>query len=323
MKTFDELKNKKIVVTGATGLIGKALVKELVELGADVTAIVRNKEKFLKLYKDTNLNYIISDIKDLNIENIGAEYIVHTASITSSKAFVESPVETIDTAIYGTKRILEFAKANSVKSFVYLSSMEVYGYPKDDCKINECSGTNISTTEVRSSYPESKRMCEVICESYFSQYQIPIKIARLTQTFGPGVEYDDKRVFAEFARCVIENKDIILNTKGETKRSYLHVNDATNAILTILINGVNGEAYNVANEDTYCSILEMANFVSNVIANNKIKMNINLKNDVDNGYAPVLHMNLDTQKIQGLGWKPLYNLKDMYLDMIKSMQKDK
>lgn len=91
--------------------------------------------------------------------------------------------------------------------------MEVYGYPQSDEKIFETSGTNIDTMDVRSCYPESKRLCENLCVAYSREYDLPINILRLTQTFGPGVEYNDGRIFAEFARCVLENKDICLKQK--------------------------------------------------------------------------------------------------------------
>ena len=96
----------------------------------------------------------------------------------------------------------------------------------------------------RSSYAESKRACESLCTAYVSQYNVPAKVLRLTQTFGPGVKYDDGRVFAEFARCVIEGRDIVLHTKGETKRNYLFTEDAVDAILTVLKKGEAGEPRN-------------------------------------------------------------------------------
>ena len=124
-----------------------------------------------------------------------------------------------------------------------------------------------------------------------------LKVIRLTQVFGPGVKYDDSRVFAEFARCVLEKKNIVLHTKGETKRNYLYTFDAVTAVLTVLLKGENGEAYNAANEETYCSIYEMAQMVANDIGND-IFVEIVEKNINDFGYAPTLKMNLDTDEIE-------------------------
>ena len=97
--------------------------------------------------------------------------------------------------------------------------MEVYGAPSDDHKIDETHGTNLDTMQPRSCYPESKRLCEILCASWQKEYNVPVRVLRLTQTFGPGVRYDDGRVFAEFARCAMEGRDIVLKTAGATCRS--------------------------------------------------------------------------------------------------------
>lgn len=319
--------NSKILITGATGLVGSAIVKRLLKQGdSKVIALVRNAEKAEKVfsnYKTDNLEIMISDICDLKPKAIGVDYIVHAASQTSSKAFVNNPVETINTAINGTTAILEFARINPVKSFVYLSSMEIYGSPVIDEKIYENHSTNLDTMSVRSCYPESKRMCENICASYFSEYDIPVKIVRLTQTFGAGVAYNDGRVFAEFARCAIEGRDIVLKTKGKTKRNYLYLEDAVDAVLTVLLKGENGNAYNAANEDTYCSIYEMAKLVAEKCSNKKISVIIEENNDIAKfGYAPTLKMNLSTEKIRGLGWNAKVGLSDMFKIMIRDMKQN-
>ncbi len=246
---------------------------------------------------------------------------IHAASQTSSRAFVEQPVETIFTAVNGTRSALEFARQNEVQCFVYLSTMEIYGAPVDDEKIDEKHGTNLDTMQPRSCYPESKRLCEVLCASWQKEYGVPVRVLRLTQTFGPGVRYDDGRVFAEFARCVIEGRDIVLKTEGLTCRSYLYTADAVSAILTVLLRGSDGEAYNAANEETYCSIREMADLAARECAEGKIKVRIEADKDPSVfGYAPTLHMNLDTSKLRALGWHPSCGLAEAYRRMIKSMQ---
>lgn len=321
------LKNKRIIITGATGLIGKSLVKKLndvnqaYQFNLQILAVVRNETKAKKLFAEYScVEYIVSDILELNAEDYRADYFIHAASMTSSKAFVEKPIETLETAIEGTKNALKLAKKNNVKAFVYLSSMEVYGAPQTDEKISETHSTNIDTMQVRSCYPESKRMCENICVSYGKEYGLPVRILRLTQTFGPGVEYNDGRVFAEFARCAIEGKDIILHTKGLTKRSYLYTEDCVKAILITLNNGHDFEAYNVANEETYCTIYDMAKLCAK-LSGYPIKVKIEEEDISQHGYAPVLHMNLDTKKIQSIGWKPSFNLQEMFINLIDYMKK--
>lgn len=156
---------------------------------------------------------------------------------------------------------------------------------------------------------------------YASQYNIPVNVIRLTQTFGRGVAYSDGRVFAEFARCVIEKKNIVLKTKGKTMRSYLSVDDAVSAIFHVLVKAPRNEAYNVANEQTYCSIYEMANLVADKLTNNSIEVKIEEDNNCNSGFAPELHMNLDTTKVKQLGWEPKNDLINMYIDMIDYMKK--
>ena len=322
------LSGKTVFITGATGLIGCALIKRLVTCGERmedsprVIALVRNLEraKYLFDYPGAeNIQFVVGDVSDSIEIGDKVDYIIHAASQTASKAFVELPVETIRTALNGTHNMLELAREKKVNGFVYLSSMEVYGSPASDEKIREDHGTNLNTMSVRSSYPEGKRICENLCTAYWSEYGVPAKVIRLTQTFGPGVRYHDSRVFAEFARCAIEKRDIVLHTKGETKRSYLYTEDAVDAILTVLLQGEPGEAYNAANEETYCSIYEMAHLVTNKCAEGQIAVRIQLDN-AERGYAPELKMNLDTGKLRSLGWRPTKDLCNMFEKLISSMQ---
>lgn len=311
-----------VLVTGATGLIGKSLVKELLKENIGVVALVRNKEKAISFLgnETEKLTYLIGDVTTLIPERMDVDYIIHAASQTASKAFVENPVETIMTGLKGTSNLLEIARLSDIKGFLYLSTMEVYGSPSTDEKINERHSTNLDSLSVRNCYPESKRMCENLCVSYASEYKVPAKVIRLTQTFGPGVKYNDGRVFAEFARCAVEGRDIVLHTKGETKRSYLYVEDAVRAILTVLEKGTPGEAYNAANEDTYCSIYEMACLVADNCASKKINVLVEEADAEKLGYAPVLHMNLDTTKLKELGWQPTTDLLEMYRQLIKGWE---
>jgi nucleoside-diphosphate-sugar epimerase len=325
----DTFYNKKFLVTGATGLIGKAVVHTLLhlnELGANVQIVaqVHSMEKAERAFSpNAKLTYIAGDIAELPLSDIGVNYIIHGASITSSQTFVEKPVETILTSVSGSRRILEFARMNPVEAMVYLSSMEVYGQHHTDDKITESFPTNVDTMMARSSYPESKRLCESLCTSYFSEYGVPARVIRLTQTFGRGVEASDNRVFAEFAKCAIQGEDIILKTKGETRRSYLSVDDAVSAIFTVLEHGENGEAYNATNEDTYCSIYEMAQLVADGFSDGKSHVLVEKSDEKSRYFMPVHRMNLDTTKLRSLGWLPRYSLTDMYKDMIDDMMKHK
>lgn len=319
-----ELSGKSVFVTGATGLIGSQLVYLLAcynrkkNTDIRVIAMARNEEKAKKLFGHLvdrgDVVIYQGDINEPIAYDGDVDYIIHGASATSSKYFVEHPVETIQTAIDGTNYVLKFAAEKQVKGMVYLSSLEVYGVPeKSEGAISETDYGYIDPLSVRSSYSEGKRMVECLCASYAKEYGVPVKVARLSQTFGPGVEYRDGRVFAEFARCALEKRDIVLHTEGRTVRSYCYTKDALTAILTILQKGADGEAYNVTNMDTAVSIREMAELVCSTIGEGQIKVIVDIPEDVAAfGYNPEMVIRLDSAKLEGLGWSATVGLAEMY-----------
>lgn len=330
-KEMEELINSNILISGATGLIGSTLIKILLDLNKKeqlnikIIALIRSYEKAKvilgKYYDDSNIKYVCLErgVEQLPKIEDDIEYIIHGANPTASRYFIDNPVETLHTAVYGTDNLLRLAREKKVESFVFLSTMETYGTPRKGIRITEDNCGQFDTTVIRNCYPLGKQFCENLCCSYFSEYKVPVKIARLTQTFGPGVSYDDGRVFAEFARCAIEHRNIILKTKGETERNYLYTEDAVSAILTILLKGESGQAYTVANEDTYCSIYEMATMVARKYA---IQVEVQEQDVSAQGYANTFYMNLDTAKLQKLGWQPQVGLEEMYDRMIQSMRKE-
>lgn len=309
---WEKLRNKTIFVTGATGLIGQNLINGLLysnikkNLNIKVIALIRNidkaNEKFKNQLQETKaLEFIIGDVRNFEYPKCNIDYIVHGASITASKDFIEKSLEVKNIAVDGTKHLLELAREKKVSSFVYLSSMEVYGYPKKGHVCKEDESWIFDLYEPRNSYPIAKLECENICKDYCKKYDISTKSIRLTQTFGPGAEYNDSRVFVEFARCVLENRNIVLHTKGETERCYLYTADAITAILTVLLSGNKGEIYNAANAETYCSIKEMAeNIVHNV---SKGKIDIVFDNNNNNKYFNKTYLKISTHKLERLKWE--------------------
>lgn len=308
---WDKLKGAAILVTGATGLIGTSFIKSLDyanrerNLDLQIIALVRDearaRERFAEILPNGMLSLAVGRVEELPAIDGRVDYILHGASQTASREFVRHAVETIQTSVLGTLNLLKIAKEKSVKGFVYLSSMEVYGYPKRGHKVKEDEIGSMSPLDLRNSYPISKMMSESLCCAYTKEYGVPAKICRLTQTFGPGVNYDDNRIFAYFGRCVKEKKNIVLKTKGETERCYLYTTDAVTAILAIMLSGKPGRAYNAADENTYCSIAEMA---ERVAADGGMKVEYDIQDEKENGFPQTLYMDLDTSALRELGWEP-------------------
>lgn len=304
---------KKVLVTGATGLLGKLCVKSIINanVGASIIALVRNKQKALEIFANQNdIEFIVQDINSEISYDGQIDYIIHTASVTSSLDFVNKPVETIMTAVNGTKNILELAKKKNIKSMVFISSLEVYGSPYNENPSENDYGY-IDILSPRSCYSEGKKLCETLCCSYNSEYRVPVKIARLAQTFGAGVSVDDNRVFAQFAKSVIKKENIILHTKGETKRNYCYTTDAIRGIFTILLKGENSNAYNIANKNTYITISDMAKMLEN--EDTKVVYQIDNQN---RGYNPTVKVALNSEKLESLGWRASVDLKEMFERLI-------
>lgn len=327
---FFQLKNKSIFVTGATGLLGSQLVLSLLEanrlfnLNIKIIALIRSLEKAERYFKDYlgELEFHLGDITEQMTYEGQVDYVIHGASVTSSLSFVQTPVDTIMTAFQGTKNILDFSVEKGVESFVYLSSLEVYGTFEGRKEVTEDVFGSLNPAVIRSSYSEGKRMAETLVIAYHSQYQLPAKIARLCQTFGPGVSYDDNRVFAQFARSVIEKKDIVLHTEGKTERNYCAISDSISAMLYILIYGENAQAYNVANEDTMISIADLAEkFVR--LSNNQIGLQFNIQDISKFGYNPELKLKLKTTKLEKLGWHARISLDNILYGLVQSMRLSK
>ncbi|MBR6743303.1 MAG: NAD-dependent epimerase/dehydratase family protein [Clostridia bacterium] len=333
-KQHDFFKNSRVLVTGATGLIGSLLVKSLAvinrmhSLNMEIIAFVRNEEKAKKVFSGLlnreDISLCVGDITAPLFIQKDIDYIFHTASITTSKTYVTKPVETLNTAIDGTRNILELAKNCSAKGVVYVSSMEAFGITdaKKE-KIKEEDLGYIDILSVRSSYSEGKRICETLSAAYAAEYGVPVKIARLAQTFGAGVSSEDGRMFAAFTKSALKGEDIVLHTKGESVGNYCYTSDAITALITILCYGENGEAYTVVNEATTMKIKDVAALVSETVSMGKSKLVFDIpENSLTFGYAPDVTMHLSSEKLRSLMWEPTVNLKQMFERLASSFKEE-
>ena len=325
---WESFRDKTILVTGATGLIGSLLIKSLLhasrkgDLGIKIVAFIRNVEKARGIFGEANeITYCVCDLADTERLTVDSDidYIVHTASMTASKEFLAHPVENVKISVKGTLNILDLAVEKHSKGVVYLSSMEAYGQMNvEDHLVQEDELGKIDLTSVRSCYPEAKRMCECICNAYSVQHDLNVVSARLAQTFGPGIAKNENRVFAQFAKSAIEGKDIVLRTEGLSEGNYVYTVDAIVAILTLLLKGERGVTYNVVNSDNHMRIRDMAELVAKELADGKIKVVFDIPVDkMSTGYAADTMMHLSSERINKLGWEAHVSLKEMYARTIE------
>lgn len=321
---WEKLKGKTFLITGATGLIGSVMIRCLLALnkkyalGIRILAVIRSIDKAEAVFGDyyDDIEFVQLPLAAIKTEDIKdqVDFIIHLASPTAGKYMEEHPVETFDLAYTSTFNLLNYSLQNHVAGMVYVSSLEYYGQMFDDRHITEDMQGFVDSTSARSSYPMGKRAAEYLCYAFAKEYGASAKVARLTQTLGAGISENDNRVFAQFSRSIIKNEDIVLHTTGESAKPYCYTTDCVSAILYILLNGQKGEAYNVANSDTYISIRGLAEFLQQYF-NPAISIRIELNENM--GYAPVTKLRLSTEKLQSLGWKPMYGLKDIFDRVIK------
>ena len=320
---------KDVVITGATGLLGQNLTQamlcraEMTHSEGRILLPVRNTKKAKHIFGENERLWVMQwEAGDGHVDlpnDFSPSYIFHCANPTDSAGFAQQPIETIDATIGGARCMLDLAKATGA-SLCILSTMETYGQVDTERPIDETSGGFLDAMEVRNSYPEAKRLVECLSASYASELGTDVKVARLTQTFGPGVAPGDRRVFAEFARCACSGKDIVLLTDGSKRNSYLYTADAVSALLYVGALGEPGLAYNAANDETYCSIREMADLVANQIANDEISVRVEIDDEAAKRFRKGSVLNLDTTRLRALGWRPRVGLLEMYERMIASWE---
>ena len=306
------------LVTGSTGLVGSALVKAIAARGGHVVAAARSVEKARRMFGGVDGVEVVEwDVMlpfDESILPCAVDCMVHAAAETASRNMVQRPVETMAVTLEGTRNALDLARRLGLRGMVFLSSMEVYGSPQDGKVISEGDVGPLDHLAPRSSYPLSKRMAEGMCAAYAREYGIPVCIARLAQVIGSELMDGDARVISQFARSVAAGEDLVLHTDGASARCYCAIDDAVDAVLLLLERGAAGEAYNVANEGTYCSIRELAE----MLCERHPRSHVVIRPVEGMGYAPASRLRLSAAKLEGLGWRPRVGLMEAYDRLIAS-----
>lgn len=314
---LSDFSGSTILVTGATGLIGSIVIKALQRCRKiSIIGLARSSQKVESIFPNKdNITFLYQDISAPITTRIKCDYIIHTATPTVSKYFMSNPVEVMDNIYSGTKQMLEYAKINSVKGMVYLSSMEAFGVVKDDKRLEESELGYIDIQNIRSCYSEGKRHAELLCKCYAVEYGVNVCIARLSQTFGAGIMPTENRVFAQFARSALRGEDIVLHTKGQSVGNYCYTRDAVKALFLLLKKGEKGQVYTVVNEETTRTIAELAEMVANILSGHRSKVVFDIPEGNQYGYAPETKLRLSGEKLRALGWKPEVGLEDMFRRM--------
>ena len=318
---WDKLYNKSVMITGATGLIGSFLVDVLMyrnikyDMQCNVVVLGRNKEKAMRRFDYCNDSKLFSFIEydiynDIEYDgNKKIDMVLHLASNTHPVLYSTDPIGTIAANVIGLKNMLDFSAANNAERVLFASSNEIYGENRGDTELfdeNYCGYIDCNT--LRAGYTESKRCGEALCQAYIKQKGLDIVIARLTRSYGPTMLMSDTKAISQFIKKAVNGDDIVLKSSGTQYYSYTYVADAVSGLLTVLLKGTCGEAYNIADIRSDIMLKDLAAVIAETVSK---KVVFELPDDVEAaGYSKATKARLNGGKLQQLGWHADYNIND-------------
>lgn len=301
---WEKLKDKTLLISGGTGFIG-SFITDVIRYKNDknssnihVVSVSRHGGE-----SDETVTYISSDITQPLTYKGNVDYILHLASNTHPVQYASDPVGTITTNIIGCNNLLKLAIEKKVSRFLLASSVEIYGQGIEQ-PMDESYCGYIDCNNARSGYNEAKRTCEALCQSYKNQYGVDVVIARLARTFGADKKNDSKAM-SQFMNKAVAGEDIVLKSKGTQRYSYSYVADTASGIFKVLLNGKDGEAYNISDEDEGKTLGDYAGFIAE-LAGKKLVFDIEENASVSKATYALLSI----EKVKKLGWKPMYTVSD-------------
>ena len=308
---WSRFKHCKILIAGASGLIGSCLTEILLEsasvndLDLHIYAMGRDEQKTRARFAEYNclpyFHILEQDVTQPLESTSCFDYIIHAASSASPQLYQNKPVEVMKANFIGVSNLLEYGIAHKMKRFLYLSSGEVYGDQQAE-KLHETLYGNVDILNPRSCYPSSKRAAETLAICYAREYGADIVIARPCHTFGPYFQDSDQRAYAQFIRNAEAGKDLILKSDGSHYRSWCYVVDCATALLTILLKGHSGQAYNIADKNCETSMRILAETIARL---GNVSLQVG-QPDASSGQRVVF----DTTLLEELGWKTEGTLAD-------------
>lgn len=311
------LERKTVLVSGANGFLPAYMVESLLRLNeltdglrVKVIGLVRNREKALARFASyrgrSDLEFIVQDVCEPLLTDQQVDYVIHAASPASPKYFRADLVGTMLPNLQGTLSLLRVSREKNAQGFLLFSSAEVYGDVNPaNIPTKEDDYGYLDPTAMRSCYAESKRAAEALSVAWFHQHGVPVKIVRPFHTYGPGMNLEDGRVFADFVRDIVNRQNIVVKSDGRARRAFCYLADATVAFFTVLLKGENSQAYNVGNDKAEVSILDLAHRLATLFPTQKTQVIVE-QSSADPNYlrSPVSRNCPDISKICALGWKP-------------------
>ena len=300
---WEKLKGKRVLITGASGMIGTYMLHAL--------AMLRNVSKLPQEIREReDVEVIAHDVTEkLSIEG-DVDYIIHAASPASPLIMQSQPVETIAANTLGTFNTLSLAREKKADGYLFISSREVYGQPEDGQEFfHEDTYGFVDQLNPRSCYSEGKKAAETMCVCFRDEYGLNTKIARLAHTYGPGMSIYDGRVQADFLKNVFHNEDIVLKSEGTAVRTYTYIGDAVAALYRILLSSPE-TVYNIGNEAGKVSIRELAEIMVDIYPERGLKLVFDIPEGGTKGTAPYTLGILSSEKLRGIGWLPKYSVKE-------------
>ena len=326
---WNKLNNKAILVTGSTGLVGRYLIDLIMykninnNLNTTVIAMGRNEKKLNDIYceylDNANFKILVGDVRDSIKYNDKINYIIHAASNTYPIQYATDPVGTITTSVMGTYNLLDYSAKNKIEKFIYISSFEVYGTVNNVKEISESDFGFVDTSILRSCYPEGKRASESLCIAFSSQFGVNSSIVRLSRVFGPTMNIESSLATAQFIKNSLNNQDIVLKSDGEQLYSYNYVGDAVSAILTVLINGEDNQAYNVSDSKFDAKLKDFAKMAAECVNKDVV---FDLPDEIEKkGFSNSVMNILNSDKIKNIGWYVLKDLQTRISETIEILKK--
>ncbi|WP_274362158.1 NAD-dependent epimerase/dehydratase family protein [Paenibacillus thermotolerans] len=301
----------KVFVTGVAGFLGSQLAKELVSSGCEVVGadnLSSGKIDNLRdLLASNSFRFIYCDItKDRVLHNpilTGVQQIYHLASPASPKLYQADPFATVAANTKGTKNMLELARKTGAK-ILFSSTSEAYGDPEVHPQAEDYCG-NVKTWSPRACYDESKRMGEVFCYEYYKQFGVPVKVARIFNTYSAALRNDDGRVISNFITQALTESDITVYGDGTQTRSFCYIDDTLRGLrLMMERDEANGEIINIGNESEY-SVLQVARKVKELTGSPSRIVHLPLPPDDPKKRCPSI---AKARKL--LGWSPVVGLEE-------------